>query len=191
MFWCRQFIQNCFKKRIQIYRLVFQFMFGNSIPADCIQYRKLKLILSCVQVNEEIIYFIQNFWYTSVLSINFIDHNQNLFLAFKGFFQHKPCLRQRSFRGINQQNRAINHHQGTLHFSAKIRMTGSVKYIDFSFIPGYGAVFRGNGDSPLAFQIHAVHDAFIYKLIFTEESALPEHLINECGFSMINMGNDG
>ena len=41
-----------------------------------------------------------------------------------------------------------------------------------------------------SFQIHVVHDVFIYGLILTKETTLVEHLIHKCGFSTMKIGSD-
>ena len=45
-------------------------------------------------------------------------------------------------------------------------------------------------DTAFLFKIVAVHYTFSNSLILTESTALPEHFINECGFTVVNVSND-
>ena len=53
------------------------------------------------------------------------------------------------------------------------------------------AVFRENRNATLFLQVIGVHNTAINLLVFTEGSGLFEQLINQSGFAMVNVGDDG
>jgi hypothetical protein len=62
--------------------------------------------------------------------------------------------------------------------------------IDLITLIFYRRVFGKNGDSPFSLQFVGVHDAGSREFIVPEHSALFKKAIDQCGLSMINMGND-
>ena len=69
-------------------------------------------------------------------------------------------------------------------------MSGSVHDIDLSSFIIYSSVFTQDRDSPFPLEIIGVHDPFLYCLIFAKYTALPEQTIYQCGFAVVNMGDD-
>ena len=55
----------------------------------------------------------------------------------------------------------------------------------------YGGVFGHDGDSLFSFEVEGVHDAVDDLFMFFEGTALPKHGIDESGFSVIDVCNDG
>jgi hypothetical protein len=53
------------------------------------------------------------------------------------------------------------------------------------------AVFRENCNATFFFQVIGIHNAVINLLVFTEGSGLFEQLINQSGFAMVNVSDDG
>ena len=53
------------------------------------------------------------------------------------------------------------------------------------------AVFSQDGDAAFFFEVVAVHHAFIYVLVGAEGAGLAQELVYECGFAMIDVGDDG
>ena len=54
----------------------------------------------------------------------------------------------------------------------------------------YRGVFRKNGNAALTLDVVGVHHALFHNLIFAEGTRLFEHLIDQGGLAMVNMGND-
>ena len=104
--------------------------------------------------------------------------------------QNEFCLGHRAFKRIHHQHNAIHHFQHTLYLAAEIGMSGGINDVDFGIAIVYGCVFGKNGNPSFPFNITAIHDSFLYLLIGTEDTALSEQLIHQCGFAVVNMGNN-
>jgi len=53
------------------------------------------------------------------------------------------------------------------------------------------AIFREDGNATLFFKIVGIHHAGIYLLVFAEGTGLPQQLVHQRGFAVVNVGNDG
>ena len=108
-----------------------------------------------------------------------------------GALQYEPCLRHWTFRGVYEQDNAVDHLQDAFYLTAEIRVTGGVDNIDFYAVPVYGGVFREDRNTSFPFQIAGVHNAFAYRLIFVIRATLLQHFVNECSFAVVNVRDDG
>ena len=70
-------------------------------------------------------------------------------------------------------------------------MARGVDDVDFRSLVVNCCIFGKNGDSTLTLDIVRVHDTFLNLLVGTEDTALFQKLVYQCGFTMIDMGDDG
>ena len=100
-------------------------------------------------------------------------------------------LWHRAFCCIGKQYHPICHIQNALNLSAKIRVARRINNINTRVLPGDGCWLGENGNAAFFFQVAGVHDAFIDRLVISEQAGLFHNRVNECGFAMVNMGNNG
>ena len=144
-----------------------------------------------VQVDEQVVNFVEHFLGAGVLAVNLVDDHNHGQTGLKGFAQHKTRLRQRPFSRVHQQDRAGSHGERALHFAAKVGVARGVNDIDLDPFPVDGAVLGGNGDAAFAFQIHFVHHAVVNLLVGAEHAALLEQTVHEGGLAVVNVGDNG
>ena len=107
------------------------------------------------------------------------------------FLQNETGLRHRTFCCVNEQNNAVDHLENTFDLTAEVCVTGSVNDVDFRvFIVDCG-VFCKNGNAAFALQVIGVHDAGRGFLVFTVDAALLEQTVNQRGFAVVNVCDDG
>ena len=70
-------------------------------------------------------------------------------------------------------------------------MSRSVNDVDFRVPVTNTDIFCEDRDSPFAFEIVVVKETFVHFLIFAEEFGLFDDLVNERGFAMVDMCDDG
>src|SRR5262249_18777635 len=92
---------------------------------------------------------------------------------------------------IHQQHDAVNHREGAFHLAAEVRMTRRIDDVDLDLTIVDGGVLRHDRDAALAFEIHRVHDTLGDLLVGAKNSRLTQHAIDQCGFAVIDVGNDG
>ncbi len=185
----RYFFHYFREERFQVGAFIGKFSDGVTLLADRIEHGKLNLFFGCVEVNEQIVYFIQDFGGTRVFSVNLIYYYYNFFLRLEGFLQYEACLGKGTFGGVDEENRAVNHHKSAFDLAAKVSVSGRVENIYLYAFPGYGTILCGYSNTALSFEVHIVHKAFFYFLIRPEQSALPEHVVNERSFTVVNVSD--
>ena len=163
---------------------------GNPVPADCVQQGKLKLFFGSAQIDEQIIYFIQNRLWPGIRTIDLVDNHDNLKPGRQSLFKDKPGLGQRTFRRIHQQNSSVRHGERPFHFSAEIGMTGGINNVDADALPHDRAVLGRDGNPPFPFKFHGVHEPLVDVLIVTKQAALTKHGIHQSGLAVVDMRYD-
>ena len=105
--------------------------------------------------------------------------------------QHEARLRQRAFGGVDQQERAVGHHQRALDLAAEVGVAGRVDDVDLHVLVANAAVLRENRDAALALEIVRVHHALGDRLVVAKDAGLPEHVVDEGRFAVVDVGDDG
>jgi hypothetical protein len=100
-------------------------------------------------------------------------------------------LRHRTFGGIDENETTVCHTEDAFDFPAEVGVSGRVDDVDFDTLIGDGNVFGEDGDSAFSFEIVGVEDLLTGQLGISELSALPEHTIDESGFAVIDMSDNG
>ncbi len=70
-------------------------------------------------------------------------------------------------------------------------MAGRIDNIDLYAGIKHGGVFGKDSDAALALEIVRVHNAFGDSLIVAESAALTEHGVDQRGFAVIHVSDDG
>ena len=61
----------------------------------------------------------------------------------------------------------------------------------FAFCPRDRRVLLQDGDTALFFQFIGIHGPVKRGRVLTQGARLLQQLVNQCGFTMVNMGDDG
>ncbi len=178
------------KQGFQIFRLILRLQMGNAPLCVGIEDGKLDLPFVRIEIDKKVVNLINDLFYPGVTAVNLVDDDHNGQFFGEGFFNDEPCLRQRSLTGIDEQNGPIDHIQAAFNLTAEIRMTGRINDIDLDAVVPYGRILRHDGNPPLFFKIHGVHDPLCDLLILPEGASLLEHGIDEGCFTVINVGDD-
>ena len=81
--------------------------------------------------------------------------------------------------------------QYALNLSAEVRMARRIYYVYSVILILYRGIFAEYGYAALPFQVAGVHHAVHDLLIFTVDAALLEHLVDQRGLAVVNVGNYG
>lgn len=125
-----------------------------------------------------------------VRSVGFVDDNDYTMVHLQCFLENKARLRHRAFKSVYQQQDSVDHFQNTLYLAGKIGVTGRIDNIDLSILPEDRSIFRKNGNAFFSLKVVVVHHSFSDGLILAENTALPQHLIDQGCLAMIDMGDD-
>ena len=186
----RDVIDHQVEQRAQILARTIKIHVAPTRPPRGVKMREIKLVLIGIQRGKQIETFIQRPIRFGIGLIHLVQHHNWAQPQRKRLGGHKFGLRHRPFGRINQQNHTIHHRQDTLDLATEISVTGRVDDIDPGAFPFDGCGLGQNGDPAFAFQIIAVHGAFIHRLSGPECSGLFQQFIHKRGFAMVDMGDD-
>ena len=79
----------------------------------------------------------------------------------------------------------------SVNLTGTFRMARRIHDVDLYILILNGGVLCQNRDAPLTLQISGVHDAFHDLLVFPIHAALLQHLVHQCRFAVIDVGDDG
>ena len=156
-----------------------------------IQNRKVQNRLIGIKVDEQVIDLIQHLLRTRIRPVDLVDHDHRSQSRFKRLRQHIASLRQRPFRGIDQQHYAIDHLQRTLHLTTKVSVTWRINDIDLVVVIVEGRILGQNRNAALLFQVVRVHHPLGDGLVGAEGATLAQHSVHKSGLAMVDVGDDG
>ena len=105
--------------------------------------------------------------------------------------EHELGLRLRAVEGIDDEEHAVDHLEDALHFAAEIGVAGSVDDVDVVVVILERGVLGLDRDALFALEVHRVHDAFDHRLVGAKGARLAQELVDERGFAVIDVGDDG
>src|SRR5699024_2378265 len=139
-----------------------------------------------------------DFFNTCIGAVGLVNRDDHGKLGFQCLGQHEAGLRKGAFRGIDKQHDAIKHGQAALDLAAEVGAARGVNNIDdqigaiFTLALAVNrSVFGQNGNAALALLVIGVHDAVRVVAVFTECAGLLQHAVDEGGFAVVNVGDDG
>ncbi len=100
-------------------------------------------------------------------------------------------LRHRAFLRVDQQQHRVDHREHALHLAAEVGVSGGVDDVDAVVVPADGGVLGEDGDAALLLQRVGVHHPLDRTEAVAERAGLLQELVDQCGFAMIDMGDDG
>ena len=105
--------------------------------------------------------------------------------------EHETRLGLRAVIGVDDEQHAVDHAQGALDLAAEVGVSGSVDDVDDLVAPVDGGVLRLDRDALLLFEVHRIHRALFDALVGAVNTALFEKLVDERGFAVVNVGDNG
>src|SRR5690606_28069190 len=124
-------------------------------------------------------------------AIDLVDHHDGLQAQGQRLARDEAGLGHRAFDGIDQQQHAVHHGQHALDLAAEVGVARGVDDVDVRAFVFDGAVLGQDGDAALALDVARIHDPLGHLLVVAEGAGLPQQLVDESGFAMVHVGNDG
>ncbi len=156
-----------------------------------VKHREVELIFFGVEIDEQIVDFVEDFLGAGVGAVDFVDDENGRELGFERLAQHVTRLRERAFAGIDQEHHAIDHFESAFDFSAEVAVAGRVDDVDLHVVIEDGGVFGEDGDAALALEFVGVHDALDHGFVRAEGAALAEHGVDQRGLAVVDVRDDG
>ena len=132
-----------------------------------------------------------------VRTVSLIDHQDHRQVRGKRLAQHETGLRQRSFRGIHQQQHPIDHGQPAFHLATEVRVARGVDDVDHGLAAVgvkavHGGVLGQDRDALFLLQIPGVHES-LYGVVapVAQCPGLPKHRIDQGRLAVVDVCHDG
>ncbi len=127
--------------------------------------------------------------------VNFIEHRKNFQIVIHGQIGVGQRLGLHALRGIHHQQRPLTGGQRAGNLIVKVHMTRGVNQIQGINLPVLRLVKQVdgpglNGDAALPLQIHIIQKLVLH-LSCRHGIALFQQTICQCGFAVVNVGDDG
>src|SRR5208283_4035266 len=104
--------QNGFKKRLEVFRRPIQSLTRDAVLGDAVKDGKVELILRGVEIDEQVVDFVQHLLRARITAVDLVDHHDGRQIGFQRFAQDITSLRQRALTRIDQQQDAVHELQG-------------------------------------------------------------------------------
>src|SRR6202007_1661520 len=105
-----------------------------------------------IEIDEEIVDFVKHFLWTRIRTVNLIDDEDGLQLRFERLRENVARLGQGSFRGIDEQNDAVDHLQSAFYFAAEIGVARCVDDVNLRVFVINRRIFGENRDAALTLE---------------------------------------
>ena len=158
---------------------------------DAVEDGKVELVLGGVEIDEQIVDFVQHLLRPRVTAVDLVDHHDGRQLGLQRFAQDIASLRQGALARVHQQQHAVHQLQGALHLAAEVAVAGRIHDVDARAVIGDGGVLGQDGDAALALEFVRVHHALHHGLPLAENPALPEHGVHQRGLAVVHVRDDG
>ena len=145
--------QNRVEQWTEIFGFVLKCGFGNSGTRIRVQDGKFELIFCRVEIDEKVVEFVYDLLNSRVGPVDFIDDSYGRQFRFEGFHENVAGLRQGAFTGIDEEQNAVDHRQGSFNFATKITVPRSIDDVDLHAVISNSGGLRKDGNSPLALEI--------------------------------------
>lgn len=145
------------------------------------------------ELEEEVGDFAFDFSDTGGGFVDFVDDDDRLQMERKRLLEDEFSLRHWAFLGVNDEEDAVGHVEGALDFAREISVAWGIDDVDFVAVVVDGGLLRGDSDATLVLLVHGVHDERLRHLglIVAESVRLLQKSIDESGFTMVDVSNNG
>ena len=124
-------------------------------------------------------------------AVDLVDDDNDAVAELQRLAEHEARLRHGALGGVDEQDDTVDHLQDTLDLAAEVGVARGVDDVDLRVAVAHGGILGQDRDAALALQIVGVHDAVDDLLIFAVDAALLEHLVDQGGLAVVNVGDDG
>ena len=164
--------------------------------ADRVKDGKVDLLVARAEVAKEVENLVQDFVRAGVAAVDLVDHEDDREAELERLLEDEARLRKRTFGGIHEQNDRVGHEQGALDLATEVGVARGVDHVELDDLalfvgPANARVLREDGDATLPLERVRVHDPVDHGFVLAERAGLAEHVVDERGLAMVDVGDDG
>src|SRR5687768_9794316 len=181
----------CLEQRPEIYRGLFHVHCRHTLTRGSVDDRRVELRRVGLELDKEIEHLVVNTHRVGSRTVDLVYDDNRSASELERLTQDESRLRHRSVESVDDEQHSVHHPKSALHLAAEIRMPRRINDVDLGAFPPHRSVLCEDGYSALALQGIGVHHAVHHDLIFAERSCLAQHLVDERGLAVVDVGDDG
>ena len=128
--------------------------------------------------------------YALVGAVDLIDDNDDAVTQLQRAAEDEAGLGHGTLGRVNEQDNAVDHLENALDLAAEVGVSRGIDNVYLRIAVLHGGVFSHDGYAALTLEVVRVHDSLDDLLIFAVNAALLEHLVNQRGFAVVNVGDN-
>ena len=183
-------LQHKVEHRAKVYLGAFRCSGHPAVAPRAVEHREVELLVGCVEVGEEIEDLVQDIEVALVRPVDLVDHDDGTDAALQCLRHHELRLRQGPFRGVDENDGAVDHIEDPLDLTAEVGVAGRIDDVDARVLPQDARALGEDGDAPLALEIVGIHGALAHPLVLAERAGLLQELVDQRGLAVVDVGND-
>jgi hypothetical protein len=161
---------------------------------DAVDDREVDLVLVGVEVEEQLVDLVDDLGDAGVGPVDLVDHQDDRQVRLERLAQHEAGLGQRALGLASTSSSTPSTIVRPARPRRRSRRGRGVDDVDLDVAVGPGESDRGvlgqDRDALLALEVHRVHDPLGDVLVGAERAGLPEHLVDERGLAVVDVGDD-
>ena len=186
----RDNLDNLVQKVVDVARGLLVVFAHPAVLGRAVDHGEVELVFGGVEREHQVEHHLVHLFGAAVGFVDLVYHHYGLQPYLQGLLQHKPRLRHRALKGVDEQQTAVGHVQHALHLAAEVRVARGVYDVYLRSFPIDGDVFREDCYAPLALQVVAVEHLPAEVLPVAEQVSGEHHLVHQRCLSVVNVGND-
>ena len=184
-------LEHGVEQRLHVFARLIQFHRRPAVEAGSINDGEIELLVGGAQLVEQVEGQIDRLIGIGTVAVHLVDQHDRAQAEGQRLLGHEAGLRHRAFGGIDQQHHAIDHAQHALDLAAEVGVARGIDDVDMNAFVLDRGVLGKNRDATLLFQVVGIHDALDQLLVGGEGAGLAEQLVDQGGFAVVNVGDDG
>ena len=190
LLWSRNRFQNHIHQVVDVVSRFVPILAHPTLLSRAIHHREVQLVLRCIEVEHQVEHHFIDLFRAAVWLIDLVHYDHRLQSNLECLLQHKTSLRHRTLKGIHQQDTTVCHVEHALHLATEVAVSWSVNHVDFhSFIINTNVLGK-NCYTTLALELIVIQNQISCLLVLSEQMTSHQHLIDQGGFSVVNVCNN-
>ena len=188
---CRDMLEHGVEQGLHVFARLVEFHRRPAVEAGGIDDREIELLVGGAQLVEQVEGQVDRIVGIGSIAVDLVDQHDRAQAKRQRLLGNETGLRHRAFGSIDQQHHAIDHAEHALDLAAEIGVARGVDNVDMHAFVFDRGVLGKNRDAAFLFQVVGVHDALDQLLVCGEGAGLAEKLVDQGGFTVVNVSDDG
>src|SRR5471032_2770421 len=184
-------LEDGFEQRGHVAFTHFRVQRSVAVQRRSVDDREVQLLVGGAQLVEQFEGLVDGPLGARARTIDLVDDDDRLQAQRQRFTRDETGLRHRAFLCIDQQQHRVDHRQHALDFAAEVGVARGVDDVDVGAVVLNRAVLRQNGNAAFFFEVVRIHHAGFNLLVVAEGTGLAQQFVDQGGFTVVNVGDDG